>query len=204
MFLALALAISFTPDSTIWSWTQLKFEFLLQATPVFGFGLYSARMKSTPALAGMFVGCATAVGIYVASISIPFGLNAGLVGLAVNSVVLVGGSYASGRDEETERASAILEYNSIEFPSESREAEYVLPAQRKVFWVGLAVVLALLVPWYAPESWNAQTALRSPHLGVGDPRFGCTRNAVRRFWHPHLAETGDTNKHVDGTCCISR
>ena len=162
MFLALALAISFTPDNTIWSWTQLKFEFLLQATPVFVFGLYSARMKSTPALAGMFVGCATAVGIYVASISIPFGLNAGLVGLAVNSVVLVGGSYTSGRDEETERASAILEYNSIEFPSEPREAEYVLPAQRKVFWVGLAVVLALLVPWYAPESWNAQTAFGLP------------------------------------------
>ncbi|MCO8255632.1 sodium:solute symporter family protein [Haladaptatus sp. AB618] len=162
VFLALALAISFTPDNTIWSWTQLKFEFLLQATPVFVFGLYSARMKSTPALVGMFVGCATAVSIYVASISIPFGLNAGLVGLAVNSVVLVGGSYASGRDEETERASAILEYNSIEFPSEPREAEYVLPAQRKVFWVGLAVVLALLVPWYAPESWNAQTAFGLP------------------------------------------
>ncbi|GGL63993.1 sodium:solute symporter family protein [Halocalculus aciditolerans] len=162
VFLALALAIAFTPDSTIWSWTKLKFEFLLQATPVFLFGLYSARVKSTPALAGMFVGCATAVGLYAAGVSIPFDLSAGIVGLVLNSAVFVGWSYASGRDAETERARDILEYNSIEFPGEPQEAEYVLPAQRKVFWVGLAVVLALLVPWYAPESWNAQAAFGLP------------------------------------------
>lgn len=162
VFLVLALAIAFTPNSTIWSWTQLKFEFLLQATPVFVFGLYFARLRSRPALAGMLVGCATAVGIYVSPYALPYGLSPGLAGLLTNSIVLFAGSYAVAPDGETERTREILEYNHIEFPGEPREAAYILPAQRKVFWVGLAVVLALLVPWYAPQSWNTQAAFGLP------------------------------------------
>ncbi|EMA36783.1 sodium:solute symporter family protein [Halococcus hamelinensis] len=163
-FLVFALVLSFTPNLTIWAWTQLKFEFLLQATPVFIFGLYLSRVKSDFAVAGMILGCAVAVGLYVFGAGEIFGLNAGIVGFVVNSLVLVGGSYLTGETAETERARDILEYNSIEYPNGNNRkgVKYVLPGQKKSFWVGLVVVLALIVPWYAPDSWNAQAAFGLP------------------------------------------
>lgn len=164
VLLALAIIISFTPDLTIWAWTQLKFEFLLQATPVFIFGLYLHRVKSDFAIVGMIIGCLTAVGIYVLGTGEIYGFNAGIIGFIVNSIVLVGGSYATGEDEETERAKEILQYNAVEYPdgSDGDGVRYVLPGQQKSFWVGLVVVLALMIPWYAPASWNAQAALGLP------------------------------------------
>lgn len=163
-FLVLAIAIAFTPDLTIWAWTQLKFEFLLQATPVFIFGLYLHRVKSNFAIAGMILGCLTAIGIYFLSAGEIYGISAGIIGFLVNSIILVGGSYATSENEETERAREILQYNSIEYPNESDGdgVRYVLPGQKKSFWVGLVIVLALMIPWYAPESWNTRAALGLP------------------------------------------
>jgi Na+/proline symporter len=164
VFLVFAIVISFTPNLTIWGWTQLKFEFLLQATPVFIFGLYLHRVKSDFAIAGMIVGCLTAIGIYVFGSGEVYGLNAGIIGFVVNSIVLVGGSYATGESEETERAKEILRYNSVEYPdgSDGDGVRYVLPGQKKSFWGGLVIVLALMIPWYAPASWNSQAALGLP------------------------------------------
>lgn len=164
LFLVLAIAIAFTPDLTIWAWTQLKFEFLLQATPVFIFGLYLHRIKSDFAIAGMILGALTAVGIYFLGTGEVYGISAGVIGFVVNSVVLVGGSYVTSENEETERAREILQYNSIEYPngSDGDSVRYVLPGQKKSFWIGLIIVLALMVPWYAPSSWNAQAALGLP------------------------------------------
>lgn len=161
-FLALAIVIAFTPDLTIWGWTQLKFEFLLQATPVFVFGLYTSRVKSNPAIAGMLVGAGVAVALYFTGNAEPFGVHAGIVGVVANSVVMLAGSYLSGRDDETARAREILHYNSVEYPEDGDGVEYILPAQTKSFWVGLAIVLAVMVPWYAPESWNQPAALGLP------------------------------------------
>lgn len=164
VFLVIAIAIAFTPDLTIWGWTQLKFEFLLQATPVFIFGLYLYRIKSDFAIVGMILGCLTAIGIYLLGSGTVYGFNAGIIGFIVNSLVLVGGSYATGETEETQRAREILQYNAIEYPdgSDGDGVEYVLPGQKKSFWLGLVIVLALMVPWYAPASWNAQAALGLP------------------------------------------
>jgi Na+/proline symporter len=164
VFIVFAIVIAFTPDLTIWAWTQLKFEFLLQATPVFLFGLYLHRVKSKFAIAGMILGCLTAVGIYFLSVGEIYGISAGVIGFIVNSIVLVGGSYATGETKETERAQEILRYNSVEYPdgSDGDGIKYILPGQKKSFWIGLVIVLALMVPWYAPESWNAQAALGLP------------------------------------------
>lgn len=164
IFLLMALGVAFTPSLTIWSWTELKFEFLLQATPIFVFGLYSHRVKNNPAIAGMLVGCVVAVGLYLTGNSELFGVQAGIIGFIVNALVLVGGSYLSGRDQETERAKEILYYNSrdISNGSDGNDVKYILPAQSKSFWVGLGVVIAILVPWYAPESWNARAAFGLP------------------------------------------
>lgn len=163
-FLVFTIVIAFTPDLTIWAWTQLKFEFLLQATPVFVFGLYVQRVKSDFAIAGMLAGCLTAIAIYFLGSGSVYGIPADVVGLVVNSAVLVGGSYATGESEETERARELLQYNAIEY-SDGDDADgvrYTLPAQKASFWVGLVIVLALMVPWYAPESWNARAALGLP------------------------------------------
>ncbi|WP_227356243.1 sodium:solute symporter family protein [Haladaptatus salinisoli] len=164
VFLLLALAIAFNPSLTIWGWTELKFEFLLQATPVFIFGLYSHRVKNKPAIAGMIIGSLVAVGLYLTGNSEVYGLHAGIVGLIANSLILLAGSYVSGEDEETERARNILEYNSLESSETTGEddVEYILPAQTKTFWIGLAVVFVIMVPWYAPESWNARAAFELP------------------------------------------
>jgi Na+/proline symporter len=164
LFLLIALAVAFTPSLTIWSWTELKFEFLLQATPVFIFGLYSHRIKNNPAIAGMIIGCVVAVGLYLTGHSELFGIHAGIVGFIANSAVMIGGSYLSGKDQETERAKKILHYNSrdISDGAGTDDVKYVLPAQTKSFWIGLGLVLAILVPWYAPESWNARAAFGLP------------------------------------------
>ena len=71
----------------------------------------------------------------------------------------VGSTPASRRS-----AREILRDNSIEYPDGEggEEVEYVLPGEKKSLWVGLVFVLALMVPWYAPESWNAQAVLGLP------------------------------------------
>jgi hypothetical protein len=164
IFVVFAIVVAFTPDLTIWALTQLKFEFLLQATPVFLFGLYLHRLKNNFAIAGMIVGCVTAIGIYLVSGGELYGFSAGVIGFVLNSLVFVGGSYATGETEETERAKEILQYNAVEYPDDGDGVgvQYVLPGQKKSFWIGLGIILALMVPWYAPESWNAQAALGLP------------------------------------------
>ncbi|MDL5360834.1 sodium:solute symporter [Halalkalicoccus sp. NIPERK01] len=167
VFLALsllvALGISFRPSLTIWTWTELKFEFLLQATPLFLFGLYTHRVKNTPAIAGMLVGCAVAIALYASGNPEVYSFHAGIIGLIANSAVLVGGSYLSGQDEETERAKRILRYNSIAVTEDGEpDTRYILPAQTTVFWIGLGGILAIMVPWYAPPAWNAELAFGLP------------------------------------------
>jgi Na+/proline symporter len=164
IFLLMALGVAFTPSLTIWSWTELKFEFLLQATPIFVFGLYSHRVKNNPAIAGMLIGCVVAVGLYLTGNSELFGVQAGIIGFAVNSMILIGGSYLSGRDQETKRAKEILYYNSRDVSDgpDTNDVKYILPAQSKTFWIGLGLVIAILVPWYAPESWNTRAAFGLP------------------------------------------
>lgn len=162
--LLLALIIAFRPSLTIWTWTELKFEFLLQATPLFIFGLYTHRVKNTPAIAGMLVGCLVAVALYLSGNPEPYGFHPGIIGLIANSAVLLGGSHLSGQDEETERAKEILQYNSIAASKgeDETDVKYILPAETKVFWIGLGVIIALMVPWYAPDTWNARLAFGLP------------------------------------------
>ena len=161
ILLILALIIAFKPTLTIWRWTEIKFELLLQATPVLIFGLYSHKIKKNPVIAGMLIGGSVAVALTLAGYSKVHGIHAGLIGFVINSLIVLIGSYITREDKETERAKEILKYTTIEV-TESGEVKYILPAQTKAFWAGLIVVLALMVPWYAPESWNARSALGLP------------------------------------------
>jgi len=161
LLLLLALVIAFKPTLTIWRWTEIKFELLLQATPALIFGLYFPRIKRKPTLAGMIVGGALAVILTLAGYPKVYGIHAGMIGFVVNCAIAVIGSYATGEDEETKRAKEILKYISIEV-SETEEQKWRLPAYSKAFWAGLVFVFAIMVPWYAPESWNTPSALNIP------------------------------------------
>jgi|GEM_PF-866236 sodium/pantothenate symporter len=164
VLIVLALVITFTPTLTIWRWTEIKFELLLQATPALIFGLYLHRVKKNPIIAGMLVGGIIAVILTLTGHSKVYGIHAGIIGFTINSLIVLVGSYITGEDEETERAREILKYTAVEVieKSEMSEVKYTLPIQTKTFWIGLAVVLAIMVPWYAPESWNARSALNLP------------------------------------------
>ncbi|AER67542.1 Na+/solute symporter [Thermovirga lienii DSM 17291] len=161
ILLVLALILAFNPSITIWRWTEIKFELLLQATSVLVFSLYLPRIKKNPTIAGMLIGGSAAVVLTLTGHSKVYGIHAGLVGFAINSLIVIVGSYITGENQETERAKGILKYATIE-DTRNGEIKYMLPAQSKTFWFGLVIVIALMVPWYAPESWNARSALGIP------------------------------------------
>ncbi len=162
LLIVLALLMTFRPTLTIWRWTEIKFEILLQATPALILGLYSARIKRVPIMVGMVLGGVLAVALTLTGHSKVWGIHAGIIGFLVNTAVVLLGSYASGESDETRRAKDILKYADREITSDGKEVEYILPAYSKPFWAGLIVVLLLLVPWYAPQSWNARSAFGLP------------------------------------------
>jgi len=161
LLLALALVIAFKPTLTIWRWTEIKFELLLQATPALIFGLYLPRVKKKPVIAGMIVGGVLAVVLTLAGYSKVYGIHAGIIGFLVNCAIVLVGSYAMGEDDEVKRAREILTYVSIEV-TETGEQKYRLPVYSKTFWAGLVLIFAIMVPWYAPESWNVPSAFNIP------------------------------------------
>lgn len=162
ILIALALLMTFEPTLTIWRWTEIKFEILLQATPVLILGLYSARIKKIPIMIGMVVGGILSVALTLTGYSKVGGIHAGIIGFLVNTAIVLLWSFATGESEETKRAREILRYADREILSGGKEVEYVLPVRNKVFWLGLIVVMLLIVPWYAPQSWNARSALGLP------------------------------------------
>lgn len=162
VLIILALVMTFEPSLTIWRWTEIKFEILLQATPVLILGLYSARIKKVPIIIGMIVGGIFAVALTLMGHSKVAGIHAGIIGFMINMAIVLLGSYATGESEETRKAREILKYAEREILEGGREIEYVLPAKSKSFWFGLIIVMLILVPWYAPQSWNARSALGLP------------------------------------------
>lgn len=162
ILIALALLMTFKPTLTIWRWTEIKFELLLQATPVLILGLYSARIKKIPIIIGMIVGGVLSIVLTFTGHAKVGGIHAGLIGFLVNVAIVLLLSFATGETEETRKAREVLKYADREILEGGREVEYVLPVQSKAFWVGLVIVMLLLVPWYAPSSWNARSALGLP------------------------------------------
>jgi len=162
LFIILAIIMAFMPGLTIWRWTEIKFELLLQATPVLIFGLFLHRIKKTPIIIGMLAGGVISITLTLMGFSKVYGVHSGVLGFVINSLIVLIGSYLTREDQETERAKEILKYRNIEITDDGQEVKYILPAQTKIFWIGLAVVLALLVPWYGPKSWNASSALGLP------------------------------------------
>ncbi len=157
----LAVIVALYPKLTIWRWTEVKFEILLQVGPAFYFGLYSSRIRRNSVLWGMIVGVVLSLGLTLSGHPKPWGLHAGMIGFLVNTLVVLMGSYLVKPDSETQEARKLLELSRVERGSESGRKQ-VFPVHHKSFWIILVLLLLLSVPWYFPRSAHYSIVMGLP------------------------------------------
>ncbi len=95
--------VSQQTESSLWTLIKLKLEFMVQISPVFLLGLFWRRLPGSVVLAGVSTGTAitlvlwvgAALGYWDTAARSPWGISAGVWGLAVNySICIVGGLMA--------------------------------------------------------------------------------------------------------------
>ncbi len=84
-------------EVTLWRLIELKMELLIQCVPAFLVALHWRRLSAGATLAGLIAGTAFSVGLTLWGIPRLGGIHVGVVGLALNIAVAVGGSLASSR-----------------------------------------------------------------------------------------------------------
>ncbi|MGH9334323.1 MAG: sodium:solute symporter family transporter, partial [Vicinamibacteria bacterium] len=82
--------VAFSPRITLWGLIEFKMELLIQISPLFFLGTTWSRLQTRPALLGLLLGSAAAVGFTFAGIDSIGGLPSGVVAWALNLVVAVG------------------------------------------------------------------------------------------------------------------
>lgn len=99
--------VSLRTESSIWLLIRLKLEFMVQLSPVFMLGLFWRRFTAGPAFWGMLGGSALTLVIWGGAMAgwwenrSPWGVSAGVWGLAVNYGICVGGSWVLPAASET-------------------------------------------------------------------------------------------------------
>ena len=92
--------VSLQTESSIWFLIALKLEFMVQISPVFLLGLFWRRLTALPVLLGVLTGTSIAVVLWVGvavgwwgeAMRSPWGISAGVWGLAANyTICIVGG-----------------------------------------------------------------------------------------------------------------
>ena len=91
--------VSLKVESSIWLLIKLKLEFMVQISPVFLLGVYWRRLPAAAVLAGIFAGTAITLTLWVGAVAglwetamrSPFGISAGVWGLAVNYAICIAG-----------------------------------------------------------------------------------------------------------------
>ncbi|WP_010651358.1 sodium:solute symporter family protein [Oceanobacillus massiliensis] len=96
------LLIAWNPPGTLYQIFVLKFELLVQVFPAFVLGLYWKRMASRPVFWGMLIGAVIAGILTLSGNSTLYGIHGGVIGLAVNFLIAVGGSLMIPADMEKE------------------------------------------------------------------------------------------------------
>jgi SSS family solute:Na+ symporter/sodium/pantothenate symporter len=86
--------VAVSPNTTLWGLIEFKMELLIQISPLFILGVTWPRFQTRPALLGLVLGAATAVGLMLAGIDDLAGLPAGIVAWALNLAVAIGLSLA--------------------------------------------------------------------------------------------------------------
>lgn len=91
--IGLLLVIAWNPPSTLYEIFVLKFELIVQLAPGFILGMYWRRLSAWPVFTGMLVGALLAGGLTLAGAEDWHGIPGGLIGLGLNIVISVVGSF---------------------------------------------------------------------------------------------------------------
>lgn len=99
---AVALILNLTGHANVVTLLDRKFDLLLQIAPAFILGIHWKRLHATPVIAGLLVGLVVALLLSMTGeTDKPFGVHAGLYGLAVNLVIATVGSLLMRDKSET-------------------------------------------------------------------------------------------------------
>ncbi|WP_085994270.1 sodium:solute symporter family protein [Oceanobacillus senegalensis] len=101
------LMIAWNPPGTLYQIFVLKFELLVQVFPAFVLGLYWKRMAAGPVFWGMLIGAMVSGVLTLTGNSTLMGIHGGVIGLAINFLIAVIGSYlipmTSEKEEELQK-----------------------------------------------------------------------------------------------------
>ncbi|MYW66040.1 sodium:solute symporter family protein [Streptomyces sp. SID8379] len=100
---ALALLLTYVAPNTLVRLSLISYEGMAQLVPMLLVGLVWRRLSLVGAVSGLVVGVGVVCGLVFSGRDPVFGMNAGIVALALNVVVTVGVTYAGPRDRD-ERA----------------------------------------------------------------------------------------------------
>ncbi|WP_404331994.1 sodium:solute symporter [Mesobacillus maritimus] len=89
------LWIAWNPPGTLYEIFVLKFELLVQVFPAFVLGLYWKRLDGKAVFWGMVIGAIVAGMLTFTGNKTVYGIHGGVIGLALNFVICVAGSYQS-------------------------------------------------------------------------------------------------------------
>ena len=93
-------------ESSIWLLIKLKLEFMVQIAPAFVLGVHWKRLSGTALLAGIAAGTlftlvmwvGTAAALWESDLRSPWGISAGVWGLGLNGLVVLGLTYLRPRN----------------------------------------------------------------------------------------------------------
>jgi Na+/proline symporter len=82
-------SLAVVPRFTLWRLLEIKFEILIQLSPAFVFGTLHDRddpraFRTGEILIGLFLGLATALGLWALGVRSVYGLHPGVVGVVIN------------------------------------------------------------------------------------------------------------------------
>ena len=88
-------SLAVVPRFTLWRLLEIKFEILIQLSPAFVFGTLHDRddpraFRTETILTGLFLGLATALGLWAFGVRSVYGLHPGVVGVVINYAVVLG------------------------------------------------------------------------------------------------------------------
>jgi Na+/proline symporter len=95
LLLVAMIPLALQRDITLWRLIELKMELLIQCVPAFLLALHWKRLAAGPTLAGLLAGTLFSVGLTLFDVPRIAGVHVGVVGLGLNLLVAVAGSYWS-------------------------------------------------------------------------------------------------------------
>jgi len=90
-----AVVLALAPRLTLWRLIELKMELLIQCVPAFLIAIHWSRLRAGPTLLGIGLGTLLAGGAALAGMDRIEGVHVGVIGLALNTLVAVGGSWGA-------------------------------------------------------------------------------------------------------------